>query len=167
MSSAGFWKSPQCWRRDHKQASEILEITKVQLRTLFLSCFPSQSSERVLIDPDHMWLGGLFKPSDMSINYFNQRRRSVCVFWCFMPAACPFSYHLFMQIFIWNIYCVGNIFLHYMCLEPIGCDWRGNPESDPTVSVSPPNPTSQGKPVFLSFSNSVANREQGVGDKAA
>lgn len=52
-----------------------------------------------------------------------------CVFWCFMPAACPFSYHLFMQIFIWNIYCVGNIFLHYMCLEPIGCDWRGNPES--------------------------------------
>lgn len=52
-----------------------------------------------------------------------------------------------------------------MCLEPIGCDWRGNPESDPTVSVSPPTP--QGKPVSLSFSNIVANREQGVGDKAA
>lgn len=38
----------------------------------------------MLIDPDHMWLRGLydshlFKPTDTSINYFDQRRRSVCV----------------------------------------------------------------------------------------
>lgn len=73
-----------------------------------------------------------------------------CVFWCFMPAACPFSYHLFMQIFIWNIYCVDNIFLHI-------CVWS-------LLAVTEGETLS---PVSLSFSNIVANREQGVGDKAA
>lgn len=150
--------SDECWRRDHKQASEILEITKVQLRTLFLSCFPSQSSERVLIDPDHMWLRGLydshlFKPTDTSINYFDQRRRSVCVLWCFMPAACPFSYHLFMQIFIWNFYCVDNIFFCIICAWSL-CRLLAVTEGE-TLSLTPlsvfhpPTPTPQGKPVLI------------------
>lgn len=57
----------------------------------------------MLIDPDHMWFRGLFKPSDMSINYFNQRRRSVCVL----------MFHASrMSFFISSIY--ANIYLKYI-----------------------------------------------------
>lgn len=55
-----------------------------------------------------------------------------------------------MQLFIWNIYCVDNIFLHICALSLLAVT------EGETLS-----------PVSLSFSNSVANREQGVGDKAA
>lgn len=36
---------------------------------------------------------------------------------------------IYLCNYLFEIFTVLIIFFAYMCLEPIGCDWRGNPES--------------------------------------
>lgn len=73
----------------------------------------------MLIDPDHMWLRGLFKPSDMSINYFNQRRRSVCVL-MFHASRMSFFISFYLCKYLFEIYTVLIIFF---CIYVLGAYW--------------------------------------------